>query len=47
MKRLGWLLDFTWPVAGGIAVWAHCLFDDDRLSRWLRTNPDHEPEPIA
>lgn len=38
---------YLWPVLGGLAAWGHCLFGDDRMSRWLRTNTEHEPEPIA
>ena len=40
MRRL---LDYTWPVAGGVAAWLHCLVGDDRMARWLRTNSDYEP----
>lgn len=38
---------YTWPVAGGVAAWAHCLVGDERMSRWLRANADYEPEPVA
>ena len=39
--------DLTLPVAGGLAAILHALLNDDRLARWLRTNPEHEPEAIA
>jgi hypothetical protein len=47
MRRLARALDFTGPVLGGLAAWAHALLGDDRMARWLRTNAEHEPEPIA
>lgn len=47
MGRLSDVLDHSWPVVGGLASWLHCLLGDDRMARWLRTNEEHEPEPIA
>jgi hypothetical protein len=44
MRRI---LDYTGPILGGVAAWMHCLFDDDRLARWLRDNDEYEPEPMA
>ena len=40
-------LDYSWPVAGGLAAILHALIGDDRFSRWLRDNAEHEPEPVA
>jgi hypothetical protein len=42
-------LGYTFPVASGLAaiVYALPVIGTDRLSRWLRTNTDHEPEPAA
>jgi tagatose-1,6-bisphosphate aldolase len=47
MRRLSSVFDFAAPVLGGLAAWAHCILGDDRMARWLRTNEEHEPEPIA
>lgn len=47
MNRLTRVIDYAAPILGGLAGWAHCLLDDDRLARWLRTNPDHEPDAIG
>lgn len=48
MRRfLSGLLDYTYPTLGGLAALIHALAGDDRLTRWLRTNEEHEPEPIS
>ena len=46
-RRLSELLDYQWPILGGIASWAHCLLGDERFVRWLRTNDTYEPEIVA
>ena len=48
-RRVSYAVDFTLPVAGGLAGILHALLDDDRLARWLRanSNPNYEPDIIA
>jgi hypothetical protein len=47
VRRISAVLDYTAPVLGGVAAWAHCLFGDERMVRWLRTNGDYEPDVVA
>ena len=47
MRRFSAALDYTGAVLGGVAAWLHCIVGTDHMARWLRTNVDHEPEPMA
>lgn len=44
ISRLSDVLDHAGPVLGGVASWVHCVLRSDRMARWLRDNPEHEPE---